>query len=69
MEGVIKLNNEINIKEFYDYLREKHGAKTAAVNMDRSTSEILVSTTLVSPVLVLISITLLSGLFGFGVTL
>ena len=35
MEGVIKLNNEINIKEFYDYLREKHGAKTAAVNMDR----------------------------------
>ena len=35
MEGNIKLNNEIDIKEFYAYLREKHGAKTSAVNMDR----------------------------------
>lgn len=35
MEGDIRLNNEIDIKEFYAYLREKHGAKTSAVNMDR----------------------------------
>jgi DegV family protein with EDD domain len=35
MEGVIKLNDEIDIKEFYAYLREKHGAKTSAVNMER----------------------------------
>ena len=35
MEGDIKLNNEIDIKEFYEYLRQKHGAKTSAVNMDR----------------------------------
>ena len=35
MEGNIKLNDEIDIKEFYAYLREKHGAKTSAVNMDR----------------------------------
>ena len=35
MEGVLKLNDEIDIKEFYEYLRQKHGAKTSAVNMDR----------------------------------
>ncbi len=35
MEGNIKLNNEVDIKEFYAYLREKHGAKTSAINMDR----------------------------------
>ena len=35
MEGNIKLNNEIDIKEFYSYLREKHGAKTSAINMER----------------------------------
>lgn len=35
MEGDIKLNDEIDIKEFYNYLREKHGAKTSAVNMER----------------------------------
>lgn len=35
MEGNIKFNNEIDIKEFYEYLRQKHGAKTSAVNMDR----------------------------------
>ena len=37
MEGNIKLNNEIDIKEFYAYLRDKHGAKTSAVNMERFT--------------------------------
>lgn len=37
MEGDIKLNNEIDIKEFYAYLRDKHGAKTSAVNMERFT--------------------------------
>jgi DegV family protein with EDD domain len=35
MEGNIKLNDEIDIKEFYAYLRDKHGAKTSAVNMER----------------------------------
>jgi len=35
MEGNVKLNDEIDIKEFYEYLRNKHGAKTSAVNMDR----------------------------------
>ena len=35
MEGDIKLNDEIDIKEFYNYLRDKHGAKTSAVNMER----------------------------------
>ena len=35
MNGNIKLNNEIDIKEFYDYLRNKNDAKTSAVNMDR----------------------------------
>ncbi len=35
MEGNIKLNDEIDIKEFYNYLRDKHGAKTSAVNMER----------------------------------
>lgn len=35
MEGDIRLNDEIDIKEFYAYLRDKHGAKTSAVNMDR----------------------------------
>jgi DegV family protein with EDD domain len=35
MEGDIKLNNEIDIKAFYDYLRSKHDAKTSAVNMER----------------------------------
>ncbi len=35
MEGDLKLNNEIDIKEFYEYLRAKHGAKTSAINMDR----------------------------------
>ncbi len=37
MEGNIKLNDEIDIKEFYNYLRDKHGAKTSAVNMERFT--------------------------------
>ena len=37
MEGDIRLNNEIDIKEFYAYLRAKHGAKTSAINMDRFT--------------------------------
>ncbi len=37
MEGDIKLNDEIDIKEFYAYLREKHGAKTSALNMDKLT--------------------------------
>ena len=35
MEGNIKLNDEIDIKEFYAYLRDKHGAKTSAINMER----------------------------------
>lgn len=35
MEGDLKLNDEIDIKEFYEYLRAKHGAKTSAINMDR----------------------------------
>lgn len=35
MEGDIRLNDEIDIKEFYAYLRDKHGAKTSAINMDR----------------------------------
>ena len=39
MEGEIKLNNEIDIKEFYAYLRAKHGAKTSAINLDRFTKE------------------------------
>lgn len=37
MEGDIRLNNEIDIKEFYEYLRAKHGATTSAINMDRFT--------------------------------
>ena len=37
MEGDTKLNDEIDIKEFYAYLRGKHGAKTSAVNMERFT--------------------------------
>lgn len=37
MDGNIKLNDEIDIKEFYAYLRGKHGAKTSAVNMERFT--------------------------------
>ena len=35
MEGDLRLNNEIDVKEFYAYLRAKHGAKTSAINMDR----------------------------------
>jgi DegV family protein with EDD domain len=35
MEGELKLSNEIDIKEFYAYLRAKHGATTSAINMDR----------------------------------
>jgi DegV family protein with EDD domain len=35
MNGDIKMNDEIDIKEFYDYLRAKNDAKTSAVNMDR----------------------------------
>lgn len=30
-----KMNDEIDIKEFYAWLRDKKGAKTSAVNMDR----------------------------------
>ena len=37
MEGDIKLNDQIDIKEFYAYLRAKHGAKTSALNIDRLT--------------------------------
>lgn len=37
MEGDLRLNNEIDIKEFYAYLRAKHGAKTSAINIDRFT--------------------------------
>lgn len=37
MEGDIRLNDQIDIKEFYDYLRAKHGAKTSALNIDRLT--------------------------------
>ena len=37
MEGDLKLNDEIDIKEFYAYLRAKHGAKTSAINIDRFT--------------------------------
>ena len=37
MEGDIRLNDHIDIKEFYDYLRAKHGAKTSALNIDRLT--------------------------------
>ncbi len=39
MEGELKLNNEIDVKEFYAYLRSKHGATTSAVNMDRFMEE------------------------------
>ena len=39
MEGDIKLNDEIDIKEFYAYLRAKHGATTSAINLDRFTVE------------------------------
>ena len=35
MNGDIKLNDEIDIKEFYAYLRAKNDAKTSAVNMER----------------------------------
>ena len=35
MEGTVKFNDEIDVKEFYDYLRAKHDAKTSAINMDR----------------------------------
>ena len=37
MEGDIRLNDQIDIKEFYAYLRAKHGAKTSAINIDRFT--------------------------------
>ena len=37
MEGDIRLNDQIDIKEFYEYLRAKHGAKTSALNIDRLT--------------------------------
>ena len=37
LEGDIKLNDQIDIKEFYAYLRAKHGAKTSALNIDRLT--------------------------------
>ena len=37
MEGDIRLNDQIDIKEFYSYLRAKHGAKTSAINIDRFT--------------------------------
>ena len=37
MEGNIRLNDQIDIKEFYAYLRAKHGAKTSALNIDRLT--------------------------------
>ena len=37
MEGDIRLNDQIDIKEFYNYLRAKHGAKTSALNIDRLT--------------------------------
>ena len=37
MEGELKLNDEIDVKEFYEYLRSKHGAKTSAINMNRFT--------------------------------
>ena len=39
MEGELKLNDEIDVKEFYSYLRAKHGAKTSAINMDRFMEE------------------------------
>lgn len=36
IEGVgIKMNDEIDIKEFYDIIRSKRTAKTSAINMDR----------------------------------
>ncbi len=36
IEGVgTKMNDEIDIKEFYEFLRSKRSAKTSAVNMDR----------------------------------
>ncbi len=36
IDGVgTKMNDEIDIKEFYEILRSKRGAKTSAVNMDR----------------------------------
>ncbi|MBE6584311.1 MAG: DegV family protein [Ruminococcaceae bacterium] len=36
LEGIgTKMNDEINIKEFYEFLRSKKSAKTSAVNMDR----------------------------------
>ena len=39
MEGDIRLNDEIDIKEFYAYLRAKHSATTSAINLDRFTVE------------------------------
>lgn len=38
MEDDLKLSCEIDIKEFYTYLRAKHGAKTSAINMDTFTN-------------------------------
>ncbi len=38
MEDNLKLSDEIDIKEFYTYLRAKHGAKTSAINMDTFTN-------------------------------
>lgn len=36
LEGIgTKMNDEIDIKEFYEFLRSKKSAKTSAVNMDR----------------------------------
>ena len=35
MNGDIRMNDQIDIKEFYEYLRNKNDAKTSAVNMDR----------------------------------
>ena len=37
MEDNLKLSDQIDIKEFYEYLRAKHGAKTSALNIDRLT--------------------------------
>lgn len=40
IEGVgTKMNDEIDIKEFYEFLRSKKSAKTSAVNMERFTEE------------------------------
>ena len=39
MEGNIRFDDEIDIKEFYSYLRAKHGATTSAINLNRFTEE------------------------------